>query len=401
MRHIPGIERLFKVKRTETLPPQIRERLHALVLSLFPSLHKRRAFSLTNAVLGVMYAAELGIHAIGKGLAAAAGLEAKHAIKQVDRLVGNDGLSPWQLFQWWVPFIVGDRKELVVVLDWTEFDKDGQSTIALHGLTSHGRSTPLVWKSVSKNQLKDRRNSYEDEVIERLHEVLPEDVSVTLLADRGFGDQKRYDHLELLGFNYVIRFRENIEVAIGSGDDEESQPAIDWLHANGRARILKDVRVTRDQYPVPGVVLVRRKGMPQAWCLATNLPKLGARKIAELYAKRFRIEETFRDQKNFHLGMGLSATRIGDPRRRDRLLLLSAIAHALLTLLGAAGEECGLDRTLKANTVKRRTMSLYNQGVHWFSALPNMKEARFQELMQAFDKVVSREPIFQQVFGLI
>jgi hypothetical protein len=46
--------------------------------------------------------------------------------------------------------------------------------------------------------------------------------------------------------------------------------------------------------------------------------------------------------------MGLSATHIGDPERRDRILLMSAVAQALLTLLGAAGEACGLDRTLSA-----------------------------------------------------
>jgi hypothetical protein len=42
--------------------------------------------------------------------------------------------------------------------------------------------------------------------------------------------------------------------------------------------------------------------------------------------------------------MGLSATRIGEPTRRDRLLLINAFAMALLTLLGAAGESLGLDR---------------------------------------------------------
>ena len=36
------------------------------------------------------------------------------------------------------------------------------------------------------------------------------------------------------------------------------------------------------------------------------------------------------------------------------LLFISAIAQALLTQLGAAGEVCGLDRILKSNTVKTR-----------------------------------------------
>ena len=48
--------------------------------------------------------------------------------------------------------------------------------------------------------------------------------------------------------------------------------------------------------------------------------------------------------------MGLSATRIREPMRRDRLLLISAFAMALLTLLGTVGETLGMDRLLKSNT---------------------------------------------------
>src|SRR3954466_13344756 len=51
------------------------------------------------------------------------------------------------------------------------------------------------------------------------------------------------------------------------------------------------------------------------------------------------------------LRFGLSAVRIGDPQRRDRLLL-DAFAVVLLTLLSAAGESLGMDRHLKSNTVQ-------------------------------------------------
>ncbi len=50
--------------------------------------------------------------------------------------------------------------------------------------------------------------------------------------------------------------------------------------------------------------------------------------------------------------MGLSVLRIGDPQRRDRLLLLNALA-ILLTLLGVAGESLGMDRSLRTSAVKR------------------------------------------------
>ena len=50
------------------------------------------------------------------------------------------------------------------------------------------------------------------------------------------------------------------------------------------------------------------------------------------------VEESFRDVKDLRFGMGLSSFRIAETDRRDRLLLLSALTCALLTLLGAAGE---------------------------------------------------------------
>ena len=123
--------------------------------------------------------------------------------------------------------------------------------------------------------------------------------------------------------------------------------------------------------------------------------------IVALYGKRFTIEETFRDQKNLRFGMGLSETRIGDPARRDRLLLISALAVVLLTILGAAGEAIGIDKWLKTNTVKHRTISLVRQGLMHYAALPKMKLERFEPLMVKFGEMLRAQRVFREVFGLI
>jgi hypothetical protein len=99
--------------------------------------------------------------------------------------------------------------------------------------------------------------------------------------------------------------------------------------------------------------------------------------------------------------MGLSAMSIAEPERRDRLLLLSALACALLTLLGAAGESLGMECQLKANTVKRRTYSLFRQGCMYYDAIPNMPEHRLRPLIERFAQLVSEQPVFCGVFGLI
>jgi Transposase DDE domain len=383
------------------LPPTKRtgpENTHAFVYELLgEDVHAMRVLSLANGVVGVMHAAALGIHAIGRGLADALDLDAKHAIKQVDRLLSNRGITIWLWFAQWVAFVVGARKEILVALDWTEFDKDGQATIALYLVTSHGRATPLVWKTIDKAKLKDRRGEYELDVVSRLHEILPRDVDVMVLADRGFGDQTFFAWLDTIGWGYVIRFRQIITIAM----EGESKPARDWMPPSGHAKMLRDVRITHDKTPIAAVVLKHQKGMKEAWCLATNRAELGAAEIVARYARRFTIEETFRDIKDNHFGMGLSATHIGTPERRDRLLFISAVAQALLTLLGAAGEECGLDRTLKANTVARRTMSLFNQGSYWYRRIPNMGDERLGPLMTKFGDLLAHQPAFKQLCGVL
>ena len=301
----------------------------------------------------------LSIHAIGRGYARVTNKDEKHGVKQTDRMLGNKGIEVWDLFRPWAQFVVGERKEIVLALDWTEFDADDHATLAGYLITSHGRATPLIWMTVNKSTLKSKRNDHEYRLIERLHECLAADVKITLLADRGFGDQKLYRFLQTLGWDFVIRFRGAIQVEDAEGTRKTANA---WVPASGRATMIRGARVTRTRAEVPAVVVVHAKNMKEAWCLATTLRERKASEIVKLYGRRFTIEETFRDQKNFRFGLGLSATHIGSTERRDRLLLLAAIAQALLTLLGAAGEACGLDRLMKTNTSKKRTMSLLNQG---------------------------------------
>ena len=199
-------------------------------------LHAKRVLSLANATLGVLASASLAIHAVGRGLAQAMGTLTKHGVKQVDRLLSNQGVDVWTFFACWTPYIVGAREEVVVALDWTSFASDGQDTIVLSMLTGHGRATPLLWKTVETSTLKGNQRRYEYEVLSRLREVLPDGVRVTVVADRGFGDCKLFYLLtEELAFEYVIRLRGDIYVTNARGDQ---RLAADWVGSRGRARRL-------------------------------------------------------------------------------------------------------------------------------------------------------------------
>jgi Transposase DDE domain len=362
-------------------------------------LHAKRLLSISNGVTGTIHSATLGIHAIGQGLAQAQGLNPKHAVKQVDRLLSNVGFSCEVFFENWVPFVIGDREGVQVALDWTEFDADDHCTIALYLITSHGRATPLVWRTVKKSNLEGWRNDHEDELLTLFADVCPKRTErVTVLADRGFGDQKLYPFLISLGFDFIIRFRGIINV---EGPDGTVRPASDWLLPTGRALKIRDAKVTAERTPVAAVVCVRAPRMKDAWYLASSRGDLTAAQTVKAYGKRFSIEETFRDTKDARFGMGLKATHIGSVERRDRLLALGAMAQALLTLLGAAAEEVGFDRMLKANTSKRRTHSLFRQGIYWYGAIPTMRDEWLASLMAAFGRLVAKQRVFTQAFGIL
>jgi len=374
--------------------------VHRSLVGLFDGdMHAKRIASLANATLGVVKTGSLAVSTIGHGLALARGLTSKHAIKQVDRLLSNEGIDIDAALCHWVRYVVGPRTSINVAMDWTEFDADGQATLMLSLLTSHGRATPLLWLTVDTSTLKNHRNEYEYQVVVRLADTLPSDSKVCIVADRGFGDQKLYRVLsEELKFDYVIRFRGNIQVTAADG---EMRTAAAWVGPGGRARVLRDALVTAECYQVGSVLCVQDKAMKQAWCLATSGTDQTARALISLYSKRWSIECGFRDTKDLRFGMGMASIHLSTPARRDRLWLLNAFAIMLLTLLGAAGEALGYDRYLKSNTTKRRTHSLFRQGCMLYDLIPNMPDPRLLPLIERFAAMLAEIPVFADTFGVV
>lgn len=329
-------------------------------------LHVKQTESVAHAVLGALHADRAGVAAIGRAAARKRGGVAKHSIKQVDRLLSNRKLDVPRVQRRLTRRLTGERTEVEVSIDWTEFAPDGHSTVMISLVTTHGRATPLVWMTVESRKLLGRRAEYEDKVLKRLASALPEGIRVTVLADRGFGDTGLYALLsEQLKFDFVIRFKAGTVVEASDG---EARRAGDWVPYNGLARRLADARITRRRCPVAAVVLVKRAGMKEAWCLATSR-KDDAETIVGLYSRRFDIEHSFRDQKDRRFGFGLYYATVGTPARRDRLVLVIVLAAMIATVLGAAGESIGLDRGLRANTVRTRTHSLWRQGREYIAGV--------------------------------
>jgi hypothetical protein len=368
-----------------------------MLATMFDDIHAARLDSMARYSTTIMRGVRASVTAIGAAYAEMEELKPKHGIKQFDRFLSNKGIDVAALTPDWVRFVLGSRPEVLIALDWTEFDDDDHAVICAYVVTTHGRATPLAWTTVKKSELKNQRTAHEHALIERLHDAIPPTVGVTLLGDRGFGDQVLYATLTTLGWDYVIRFRGVVLVE----HEGERRAAEGWISATGRARKLEGVYVTERRTEVGAVVLVHDKRMKEPWYLATSLRTQTAAAIIKLYGRRFTIEETFRDQKDIRFGVGLSATHIRSAARRDRFLFLLAIAQSLLTLLGAACERAGLDAYLRANTVKRRTHSLFRQGTYWYGCIPTMRDDWFDRLMAAYVEVLEEQRDMLAVLGSI
>lgn len=357
---------------------QVEELVHAV---LGAAIHATTVRSIATFAVGLLGAESMTLHRIGAAQAGAYGGEPKHATKQIDRFLTKSSLSLSVSQEALGRYLLAGHTQAVVAMDWTEFDNDDHSTLAIYLLTAHGRALPLLWETHQKSTIADKRTAIELDCVRRLAAMVPEGCNIVLTADRGFGYQELVEVLHEVGLDFVLRVRNNVYLTDERG---ESRVTGDWLHPSGRARMLRGVSITRDKTEVEAFVAVKAKGMKEPWFLVSSLSGLTADAIVQLYGKRFSIEETFRDQKDDRFGLGLRATRIRSTGRRDRLLLICALAYLFIVQLGQAGEDAGLDRMLKVNTSSRRQLSLFNQGLRWLALLPTLRADRKESLLHAF-----------------
>ena len=128
---------------------------------------------------------------VGRGLAQAMGTLTKHGVKQVDRLLSNQGVDVWAFFAYWTPYIVGPAARWSSRwMDQLRRRRTGHRR-AVDVDRPWARDAPAV-ETVASSTLKGNQRRYEYEVLCRLQEVMPAGVKVTVVADRGFADCKLF-----------------------------------------------------------------------------------------------------------------------------------------------------------------------------------------------------------------
>jgi hypothetical protein len=329
------------------------DRIVLFLDQVFEGFHQKNRRTLSVLVASLVTVGKVGVASLGRAIRSRVSF--KHKIKQVDRFLANDRIhvSDWcaSLLQ----MVIGSRKSIRIAIDWT---KIGPWPVLAASVIIDRRGIPVFWATCDHRNLKRSQNAFEESFLTVLRTMIPKDVEVLLLFDRGFRRVAFARHLKRLRFHFVVRCCGDTHVR---GADYSG--ALNELPLRrGRPRDLGHVLATKDKPEDVRLVAVFDHGQKEAWYLFSDLDA-PPEHLVHLYGRRFTIEEIFRDEKSTRYGWSLGEYRLRNrPDRLDRLILVVAAGYFLVYLIGNAIHAKGLDRHYKANTVRKRTHSNFQMG---------------------------------------
>lgn len=337
-------------------------------------IHAARLQLVFTAVWTLLRSRRLSLTCLGRAIAERT--SPKHGIKRIDRLLGNVHLQNERVavFRAIARRLIRPGTRPVIIVDWTAVTPGLWALVA--AVSFRGRALVIYSEthSISRYLKPDVNVAF----LNQLALVLPDRCVPIIVTDAGF----RSPWMKLvasLEWDFIGRLRGLAKVR---RDRSEAFGPIEmlwrlayavprdlgWFQIGHRLRYpvrIVAVRKKRRAIPIPprrdfGSERQRRNAH-EPWILATSLD-LAPSKVVAIYRRRMQVEETFRDAKSSRFGFALSHARTSSEHRANILLLLAALAHVVLLLVGIAAEAADL-RGYQANTVRhRRVLSLVTLG---------------------------------------
>jgi hypothetical protein len=340
-------------------------------------IHMARLGLVAAVVVGILRVGRLSVSAVGRGLEG--GARPKHAIKRVDRALSNAWIHVHrdQLFRLLARHLIGAGSRPLILVDWTKVGVRKHALVA--AVPIGGRALTLYAEVHPETRL--GRADVQRRFLRRLAGVLPPDCRPIIVADAGFHGAF-FNAVARLGWDFVGRLRGLVTVDPVAGGTATTNIALQsaatlvahdagtFFVAKSRDRYVARIVTQRHastnrkwrHLPKRGNTANAVRGAHEPWILVTSLPDDSAARIANIYATRMQIEETFRDTKNPRFGWALRHVRCRSVERLANLLLFAAFAMFAASVVGWHAEQAGLHRAYQANTLQRRVLSIFVLG---------------------------------------
>jgi Transposase DDE domain len=290
------------------------------------------------------------------------GTKPESRVKRFARWVDNDTITEEVYFVPYAEVLLRHLalQTLVVILDGSVVGR-GCVALMMH-VVYKGRALPLAWQ-VRQGKKGHFPEDLHIALVKQVHTLIPLGASVVLLGDGEFDGTTLQHTVQDYHWSYVVRTGSNITV-LWDGERFRCETVASCIKP-GTLVALTDVRVTEAAYGPVMLLCCWAKGYQEPLHLLTNMAS--ADEACRLYAKRFRIETFFSDQKS--RGFHVHKSHISEPTRLARLLIAACLAYIWIVYLGARCEQEGWVHIIHRGD--RCDLSLFQLGLRLLDYLLN------------------------------
>jgi hypothetical protein len=193
------------------------------------------------------------------------------------------------------------------------------------------------------------------ELISRVEKMIPEQTQVILLGDGEFDGIDLQALVNGWKWDYVFRTGKNI-ILCWNGEEFTFDAVADHVQPDEYFEI-PDALFTKKRYGPVFALTWWRKDCKEPIHLVSNMNCL--EEVCRSYAKRFRIETFFSDQKG--RGFHINKSCLSDPNRISKLLIAACLAYYWVIYLGASAIRSGQHHII--HRTDRCDLSLFQLGL--------------------------------------
>jgi hypothetical protein len=331
--------------------------------AVVPGLRATRVRVLTLFVLGMIWAESVTLLKIAASLPLS--VQDLSTEQRLRRFLANEQIEATAIWQQVLPSLVAGQagQEVVLVLDPTP--QNATATVISVGIIERTRTLPVAWRVVPQQTTwPDRQIVYLRAMFAEIAAALPAGCTVTLLTDRGLTAPDLIDLCTELGWHYVLRQSisagQTNRVRVGEAPEQRlwelvTGPGQHWC---GTVALFKEAG-----WRTVALTIRWDRGAAEPWVLISDRAA-GVDRVRE-YRRRMRVEATYEDEKR--RGFQIEGSKVTDPDRFNRLLLVLHLALWMGMQLGLRAIRCGERR--RYDRPDRRDLSVLRLGRRWLADL--------------------------------
>jgi hypothetical protein len=338
----------------------VKKMVIGLLGSCLSCLHFKLAEAVNAAVGAVVNGGRLTLSRLARSLKSVVAM--RHRVKRIDRLLSNSALHKARLEiyrQVAARWLTGLDKVLILI-DWSDATTNQRWHLLRASIAVEGRSVTL-YEEVHPQRLYGNQGVHR-RFLACLAKLLPAGCLPIIITDAGF-HSTWFDLVTQRHWQWIGRIRGRDMVSITGGLWQSCKEI--FQKATSKIQVFENAQYVRSHPTACRLVLSKRapkkrhhhtrtgkhsrscasikaaRSACEPWLLACSpgLAYLDGATIVAMYAKRMRIEQSFRDLKNDRLGLGFSDSRSDSANRLEILLLIAHLASWLMRLIGECAQQ--------------------------------------------------------------